>query len=90
MACRNPKARLLTVCFYLVLATLLRHIRDSFCQTELPPLLRRAKSTDSPASLAGQPTGTGVAGVAGEVIKDAGNGTVAVGLAAGFSAQAPD
>ena len=40
------------------------------------------KATDSPSSLAGQLSGTGVAGIAGEVIKNAGADAVGVGLVA--------
>jgi len=40
------------------------------------------KSTDSGASIAGQLTGTGIVGATGEITKDAGTGTAAVGLVA--------
>jgi len=40
------------------------------------------KSTDSGASVAGQLTGTGIVGTTGEVTRDAGAGTAAVGLVA--------
>ena len=40
------------------------------------------KSTDSAASIAGELTGTGIVGATGEITKDAGTGTAAVGLVA--------